>query len=314
MGSRGDEPPAGGSMRNDTLTAVEGLLVGHGTDLEAATGCTVVLCPEGGCVASGVVLGPAPGSRENALLAPEKTVSRVDAVLITGGSAYGLAAADGVMRWLEERGRGYPTPFGRIPVVPAAALYDLGVGSAAVRPDAAMGRAAAEAAGSGPVAEGRVGAGTGATVGKLAGPEHMARGGLGSAAMTVAGALVAAVAVSNAAGSLVDPESGELIAGPAAALTAEAAALAARLDAVNTTLVVVGTDAPLDKAQAHALAHSAHMGIARVTRPSHTVHDGDSAFAVSTGRGPAVSLTALSVAVQVVVARALVRGVRAAAG
>ncbi|HKI56153.1 MAG TPA: P1 family peptidase, partial [Trueperaceae bacterium] len=174
----GDVAPA---EANGTLTAVAGLLVGHATDLEAATGCTVVLCPDGGCVASGVVLGPAPGSRETALLAPEKSVERVDAVLLTGGSAFGLAAADGVVRWLEEHGRGYPTPFARVPIVPAAALYDLGVGSARVRPNASMGHAAAAAATAAPVTEGRVGAGAGATVGKLAGPEGAVRGGLGSA-------------------------------------------------------------------------------------------------------------------------------------
>ncbi|HKI58350.1 MAG TPA: P1 family peptidase [Trueperaceae bacterium] len=298
---------------NDSLTAVAGLRVGHATDLEAATGCTVVVCPEGGCVASGLVLGPAPGSRETALLAPEKSVQRIDAVLLTGGSAFGLAAADGVVRWLEAQGRGYPTPFGRVPIVPAAALFDLGVGSARVRPDAGMGLAAAEAAASGPVPEGRVGAGAGATVGKLAGPERMVASGLGSAAMTLAGATVGAVAISNAVGSIVDPESGELVAGPAEALTSAAVALAVDPFAGNTTLVVVGTDAPLGKAEALALAHSAHMGIARVTRPSHTLHDGDSTFVVSTGAGPAVALAALSIAVQQVVARALVRGVRAAA-
>lgn len=296
-----------------TLTAVSGLQVGHATDAEAATGCTVVVCPEGGCVASGLVLGPAPGSRETELLAPEKSVQRVDAVVLTGGSAFGLAAADGVARWLEARGRGYPTPFGRVPIVPAAALYDLGVGSARVRPDADMGFAAAEAAAGGPVAEGRVGAGAGATVGKLAGPERMVRSGLGSFAMRVGTAVVGAVAVSNAVGSLVEPETGALAAGPAEALTPAAAGLAVDPFATNTTLVVVGTDAPLDKAQARALAQSGHMGIAQVTRPSHTPHDGDSVFVLSTGLGPEVPLTALSVAVQAVVARALLRGVRAAA-
>jgi len=298
---------------NDSLTAVAGLTVGHVTDSEAATGCTVVLCPEEGCLASGAVLGAAPGSRETALLAPEKSVERVDAVLITGGSAFGLAAADGVMRWLEERGRGFPTPFGRVPIVPAAALYDLGVGSAAVRPAADDGYAAAQAAAAAPVPEGRVGAGSGATVGQLIDPLHPTRSGLGSAAVALSGAVVGAVAVSNAAGSIVDGETGALVAGPREALGAAAAQLVLSVHGANTSLVVVGTDAPLTKAQARALADSAHMGIARVTRPSHTVHDGDTTFVLSTGRGPEVPLVALSVAVQQVVARALVRGVRAAA-
>ncbi len=201
-------------MDNVSLTAIEGIHVGHWTHAAARTGCTVVLAPEGGCLASGVVLGPAPASREIALLAPEKSVQRVDAVLLTGGSAFGLAAADGVMRWLEEQGRGFETPFARVPIVPAAALFDLAVGDGSVRPDAEAGYRAAAAAGPAPVQEGPVGAGTGATVGKLLGGEGMAAGGIGSAALEVGGAVVAALAVSNAVGSLVDPETGALVAGP----------------------------------------------------------------------------------------------------
>jgi L-aminopeptidase/D-esterase-like protein len=299
-------------MENASLTAVEGVHVGHWTHAEARTGCTVVLAPENGCLASGLVLGPAPGSRETALLAPEKSVDRVDAVLLTGGSAFGLAAADGVMRWLEAHGRGFETPFARVPIVPAAALFDLAVGDASIRPDAEAGFAAAAAAGPQPVLEGAVGAGTGATVGKLTGIEGMVRSGVGSAMLRLEGATVAALGVSNAVGSLVHPESGALVAGPAEALTPAAAALAVDPFGSNTTLVVVATDAPLAKAEARALAQSAHMGIARVTRPSHTLHDGDSAFVLSTGRGPRVPLVGLSIAVQEVVARALVRGVAAA--
>lgn len=284
--------------------------MGHWTDPVARTGCTVVLAPEGGCLASGLVLGPAPGSRETALLDPERTVERVDAVVLTGGSAFGLAAADGVMRWLQERGRGYPTPFARIPIVPAAALYDLGVGDAAVRPDAAAGYAASAAAGPGAVAEGRVGVGAGATVGKLTGAPGVASG-VGSVAVAVGGAVVAALAVSNAVGSLVDARTGELVAGPPEALDVAGLGHVADPFAGNTTLVVVATDAPLGKAEARALAQSAHMGIARVTRPSHTPFDGDSAFVLSTGTGPRVPLAQLSAAVQETVAHALVRGVRA---
>jgi L-aminopeptidase/D-esterase-like protein len=299
-------------VENVSLTAVAGVHVGHYTDPAAATGCTVILCPEGGCVASGVALGPAPASRETALLAPENKVSRVDAVVLTGGSAFGLAAADGVVRWLESRGRGYPTPFARVPIVPAAALYDLGVGAADVRPDADAGIAAADAATDAPVREGRVGAGAGATVGKLVGIEGVALSGIGSAATSLGGAVVAAVGVSNAVGSIVDAETGALVAGPREALTAAAASLAVNPFGSNTTLVAVATDALLTKAEARALALSAHMGVARVTRPSHTVDDGDTVFVLSTGRGPAVPMTGLSVAVQAVVAQALVRGVLAA--
>ncbi len=299
------------ALRNETLTAVAGLRVGHHTYLEARTGCTVVLTPEGGCVASGVALGPAPGSREYVLLQPDKTVQTVDAVVLTGGSAFGLASADGVMLWLEEQGRGFDTGVARVPIVPAAVLFDLAVGSAKVRPDAAAGRAAAVAATDAPVQQGRVGAGTGATVGKLRGPDQATDSGLGSHAVQVGGAVVAAIGISNAAGNVVDPDTGKLVAGVPETLGLAAATGFAAMPGSNTTLVLVATDAPLTKAQANALATSAHIGIARVTRPSHTVFDGDSAFVLSTGTGPEVPLAALSVAVQEVVAAALVKGVLA---
>lgn len=301
-------------MDNESLTAVDGIHVGHWTHVEARTGCSVVLTPEDGCVASGLALGGSPGSRDTELLAPEKTVERVHAVVLTGGSAYGLASADGVMRWLERNGRGYATPVARVPIVPAAALNDLGVGDGLVRPGAEEGYAAAEAAGSAPVAEGAVGAGAGATVGQLFGLEVVAPGGVGSAAVLVKGAVVAALAISNAAGSIVDPESGRLVAGSVEALGPRAADLALATIGANTTLVVVATDAPLSKAEARAVAQSAHMGIARVTRPSHTPYDGDTAFALSTARGPRVPLVGIAIAAQDVTARALVRGIRAAAG
>ena len=289
---------------NTTLTAVEGLAAGHWTDTEAATGCTVVLCPPGGCVASGCVLGSAPGGRETALLLPEKTVERVHAVLLSGGSAFGLSAADGVMRWLEEQGRGYETPFGRVPIVPAAVIYDLSTGRADVRPDADAGYQAAVSAVSTPVELGRVGVGTGATVGKYAGFDEASASGLGSAVVKVGDATVAALAVSNAVGNLVDPTTGERVAGTDAPLSYDA------LAGTNTTLAVVATDAALTKAQAYALAQSAHVGIAQVTRPSHTPSDGDTTFMLSTGSKGA-SLMALTVAVQEVVAEAILSGARA---
>lgn len=296
---------------NLTLTAIDGIEVGHHTDLEARTGCTVVLVPPGGCVASGTVLGSAPGSRESALLASDKANQCVHAVLLTGGSAFGLAAADGVMRWLEERGRGVDTGVARVPIVPTAVLFDLAVGSATVRPTAADGYAAADSATAAPVRQGRVGAGTGASVGKLRGPDLAVASGLGSYAAEVEGTMVAALAVSNAVGNLIDPDTGEMLAGVPGTLGLAAAAGFAAMPGTNTTLVVVATDAPLSKAEAQALSQSAHIGIARVTRPSHTVYDGDSAFVLSTGTGKAAPLAALSVAVQEVVARALIEGWRA---
>lgn len=307
------DAPAGVETKpNDTLTAVAGVRVGHWQDPVARTGCTVILLPDAGAVTSGSVLGAAPGSRESALLAPEKTVEIAHAIVLSGGSAFGLAAADGVMRWLEARGIGYGTPGGPVPIVPAAVLYDLAWGDGSVRPGAEHGMAAATAASAEPVAQGAAGAGAGAMVGKIAGLERAQRSGLGSARMVVRGALVGAVAVSNAMGDIIDPVNGALVAGCGLGNDPEAVLeLFTPTPGVNTTLVAVVTDAPLSKAQAHALSLAAHIGIARVTRPSHTVHDGDSAFVSSTGAGPIVELGVLCVAVQEVVARALLRGVRA---
>lgn len=213
---------------------------------------------------------------------------------------------------------GFPTPFGVVPIVPAAVIYDLGVGRPLPRPDAEAGRSALEAASAAPIAQGRVGAGTGASCGKYLGFERAEPSGLGSAARTVQGAVVAALSVANPVGDLVDPSTGAVVAGarladgrrppPERRLETFTDALAG----TNTTLVVVATDAPLSKTEAYVLAQSAHVGIARVTRPSHTPSDGDTTFALSTGRGPKVPLTLLAVAAQEVVAEAIVRGAAAA--
>ena len=310
--------------QNNTLTAVPGLRVGHWSDKDAATGCTVILCPEEGCIASGEVLGSAPGSRESALLEPEKSVQRVHAVTLAGGSAFGLAAADGVMRYLDEKGIGYETPFAKIPLVPSAVIYDLGVGQATGqgvgRPTADVGYSAAADSSDAPVPLGRVGVGRGATCGKYLGFERSEFGGLGSAAVEVGGAIVAALSVSNPVGDIVHPDTGEVIAGvrledgsrpdPSKRLEYFSDALLG----TNTTLVVVATDAPISKAEAKALSQSAHIGIARVTRPSHTVSDGDTTFALSTLTGPQVPLMLLSVAVQEVVAASILAGAQAANG
>ena len=293
---------------NDSLTAVEGISVGHWTHPAGTTGCTVVLPPEEGALASIAVLGAAPASRESALLAPDKSVQAVHAVVLSGGSAFGLATAHGVVRWLEERGRGLQTPGGRVPIVPAACLYDLSVAGRNVRPDAEAGYAAVDAADPGPVKTGRVGAGAGATAGKYLGTERAIRTGLGSAAVESRGATVGAIAVPNPAlGDVYGMDGQGLVAGHGRSWS-EIAAAARGIDArENTTLVVVATDARLTKGACAQLATSAHAGIARVIRPSHTPYDGDTVYVMSTGTGPAVGLDALAVAVQEAVALAIVR-------
>jgi L-aminopeptidase/D-esterase-like protein len=297
-------------------TELPGVRVGHWTDPIGRTGCTVIAFAPEGAVASGLALGAAPGSREAALLAPEKSVDRIHALLLTGGSAFGLDAAAGVMQVLDGRGIGFPTPFGVVPIVPAAVIYDLSVGDPRARPTAASGRSALEdafARGDAPPALGAVGVGAGATVGKIGGYGAAEPTGLGQAGMRVRGARVIALAVSNALGDLFDPRDGSLVAGSGFARDPEALAeaFAAAAPGSNTTLVAVLTDAALSKAEAHALALAAHVGIAQVTRPSHTSHDGDTAFVASTLSGPRVPVAALGVAVQTVVARALLAGARA---
>ena len=296
------------------LTDVPGIRVGHWTDAAARTGCTVVLLPDDGAVASVDVRGAAPGTRETDLLRPESTVPRAHAILLTGGSAFGLAAADGVMAHLESRGIGTPTPAGRVPIVAAAVLFDLAVGSASVRPDADAGRAAALEAEEGrPCTNARVGAGAGATVGKLFGAPVDT--GLGTAAATLPdGCVVGALVAVNAVGDVVG-EDGSVLAGAAPPGTV------ARLLAgpppsppvagTNTTLAVVATDAALTKTQCHRLAQVAHDALAQTIRPVHTGFDGDTVFAVSTGDGGPVDDAAFLV-VQVAAVETLARAIRSA--
>ena len=272
------------------LTDVAGLRVGHVTELDAASGTTVVLCPEE-TVAAVDVRGAAPGTRETDLLAPENLVQTVQAVVLSGGSVYGLAAADGVVRWLAERGRGFPLGDGQVaPIVPAAVLYDLGRGSRFVPPvDAEWGRRACEAAGDGPVATGCVGAGTGAAAGGI-------KGGLGTASIVLeSGVVVAALVAANPGGSVVDPDTGRPgevgreIAGEFGAAGRRAVRLPAGPPAApgrNTTLGVVATDAALTRVQALKVAQMAHDGLARAVRPAHTQFDGDTIFALALGRRP----------------------------
>jgi L-aminopeptidase/D-esterase-like protein len=262
------------------ITDVAGLRVGHWTDPSARTGCTVVLCPPG-TVGSGEVRGGAPGTRETDLLRPGMLVQEVNAVLLTGGSAFGLAAADGVVRWLEERGIGFDTGVARVPIVPAAVLFDLGVGDGSVRPDPEAGYAACQAAADQPE-EGQVGAGTGATVAKLHGPDRAVSGGLGSAAVTRDRVTVGALAAVNAFGEIVDDQ-GAVLAGASPGQDEEEP----QLPGTSTTLAVVATDARLSRERAHLLAIAAHDGIARAVRPAHTMWDGDTVFTLATGTSDA---------------------------
>jgi L-aminopeptidase/D-esterase-like protein len=275
------------------ITDVKGIRVGHWTDEQAATGCTVVLCPEGGAVAGVDVRGGAPGTREIALLDPTCMVERVHAICLSGGSAFGLAAADGVMHYLEDNGVGFMTGVARVPIVPAAILFDLALGDASVRPDAASAYAACQAASGGSLAEGSVGAGTGATVGKLLGQAGAMKGGVGTASCVAAeGAVVGAIVVVNSWGDVVDPPTGQILAGARSMdgkgfLDMEAV-LMEGLPGVHpplssTTLGVVGTDAMLTKAQATKVAQMAQDGLARAIRPAHTPYDGDLVFALSAG-------------------------------
>lgn len=309
-------------MTNPAITDVPGLAVGHATDLAHLTGCTVVLCGDG-AVCGVSVLGGAPGTRETDLLRPENLVERVHAVLLGGGSAFGLAATDGVMRYLESRGIGFETGFARVPIVPAAVLYDLDVGSPHARPDAAMGEAACRAAVAGPVEEGCVGAGTGATVGKFFGPAGAMKSGVGTWSTRVGGGItVGALVATNAFGDVLDVRTGEILAGARDPATGRFAGTAALLQGTgpprswggfptNTTIGVVATDGAVTKAQATRLALLAHAGLARAVVPSHTSLDGDAFFVLGTG-SRAVDALALEAAVADVVAEAVMRGVRAA--
>ncbi len=276
-------------MENSTLTAVPGLIVGHAQDHVARTGCTVIIGP---FRAAAHVPGFATGTRELDALSPTHLAPAVDAILLTGGSAFGLAAATGVVRWLEQRGRGFETPAGRVPIVPAAVIFDLAVGDPARRPDAEMGFAACEAATADPVREGAVGAGTGATVGKLLGPERSSPGGLGSWSLHVAGHHVAALAVVNALGDVFS-QTGDVLAGArlpdgqfAHAMhwlrTQDATVPAPQRG--HTTLAMVATDAPLSRLDLHALARQSANALARRIAPVFTHFDGDVVFAISTAK------------------------------
>jgi L-aminopeptidase/D-esterase-like protein len=301
---------------------VAGIAVGHDTDLVGLTGCTVILCPEG-AEAAVDVRGGAPGTRETDLLGPARLVRKINGILLTGGGAFGLAAADGVMRYLAERGHGYRVGSSVVPIVPAAVLFDLGIGDPASYPGSDSGYRACVASRSGTVEEGCIGAGTGATLGKVLGIEQAMKSGIGSAAMRLpGGVMVGAIVAVNALGDVVNPTNGQTIAGvrdrsTGAYLGTTSMILRRELPLVsaagNTTIGVIATDAALSRDDLIRVAALAHDGLARVIRPSHTIYDGDTLFAISTGRATSsANPTAVAVAAGEVVATAIVRAVLAA--
>jgi len=347
---------------NNAITDVPGIKVGHATHEEALTGCTVVLCVDG-AVGGVDQRGGAPGTRETDSMQPMHLVQKAHAVVLAGGSAFGLEAATGVVRYLEERGIGYDTQVAKVPIVPAAILFDLGIGNPSVRPDAAMGYAACQAADDGSpstlrqaqdtadsghrVAEGNVGAGTGATVGKIMGLEQAMKAGLGTASVDLGeGLVVGAVVAVNAFGDVIDPQTGQIMAG-ARSLdgTGFADTLAVMKSLVgkaipstalrrgsgqgsghrlsfaeprDTVIGVVATNARLNKEEANKVAQMAHDGLARAVRPAHTMFDGDTLFALATGSNnePLMEADVNTVGAYAaeVMAEAIVRAVKTAEG
>ena len=305
-----------------SITRVAGIEVGQFTDTRRPTGCTVVMAREG-AVAGVDVRGAAPGTRETDLLHPSNLVDKVHAIMLAGGSAWGLEAATGAVRWLEERGVGLDVAVGRLPIVPAAVLFDLLVGDMRIRPDAAAGYAACAAASSADPTEGNVGAGAGAVVGKVFGIQHAMKGGVGTASVTVDGVTVGALIACNALGDVIDPDTAQVMAG---ARTDDGRALRDTrrallrgqppqplLAGTNTTIGVVATDAILTKAQAHRLAIAAHDGLARSINPVHTMSDGDTLFSLGTGRaGKSLGMMVLATMAAEATARATARAVQAA--
>ena len=312
-------PPCPGA-----ITDVAGIEVGHFSDSRRATGCSVVIA-RAGAVAGVDVRGAAPGTRETDLLAPGNLVQQVHAITLAGGSAWGLDAASGVMRWLEEKDIGLSTGYALVPIVPAAVIFDLGVGDARIRPDAQAGYLACQAASTRAPAQGNVGAGAGALVGKLFGLERAMKGGVGTASLTAGGVTVGALVVCNAVGDVFDPATGQLVAGArtpdgAHLLGARDAMLAGQLPqhllaGTHTTIGVVATDAVLSKPQAQRLAQAAHDGLARTINPVHSMFDGDTLFALGTGTNskPFSHLLLATMAAEVT-ARAVLNAVWAARG
>jgi L-aminopeptidase/D-esterase-like protein len=317
--------------RLNTITDIPGIEVGQAQDDEALTGCTVILCRKG-AVGGVDVRGSAPGTRETDLLNPINLVDKVNAVVLAGGSAFGLDAASGVMKYLAEQKIGYGVGAVRVPIVPAAILFDLGLGKTSRQPDSEMGYAAAAAAAPGPVAEGNIGAGTGATLGKIFGMAGAMKSGLGTASIDIGGGvIVGAIVAVNTFGDVLDPATGQIIAGarpakigplklggtgPFADTMKVMQTLAGRTilslaTGGNTVIAVVATNAKLNKAQATKVAQMAHDGLARTVRPAHTMLDGDTIFALATGQKKADVSTVGAFAAEAL-AQAIVRAVKAA--
>lgn len=304
------------------ITDVPGFQVGHAEDKEALTGCTVILC-ETGAVGGVDQRGSAPGTRETDALRVTHLVNQVHAVLLTGGSAFGLDAAGGVMRYLEEKDVGLNVGVARVPIVPAAVLFDLAVGAADVRPGPEMGHQACVNASANPPAEGNVGAGTGATVGKILGMKMAMKSGIGTASLNIGkGVVVGAIAAVNAFGDIVDPANGEIIAGARKlkkfadtrkVMRSFVGRTVLNFAASNTVIGVVATNAKLNKAQATKVAQIAHNGLARAIRPANTMLDGDTVFALSHGEKE-IDINIVGAFAAQVYAEAIVRGVRAAKG
>ena len=305
-----------------SITRVAGIEVGHFTDSRRPTGCTVVMA-RAGAVGGVDVRGAAPGTRETDLLDPCNLVDKVHAIVLAGGSAWGLDAATGAVRWLEEQGVGLDVGVGRLPLVPAAVLFDLLVGDMRVRPDAAAGYAACAAASSCDPAEGNVGAGAGASVGKMFGMARAMKGGVGTASVTVDGVTVGALIACNAVGDVLDPDTARIVAGARTAdglqlLDTRRALLRGELaqsvlPGTNTTIGVIATDAVISKAQAQRLAVAAHDGLARAINPVHTQLDGDTLFTLGTGAsGKQPGMLLLATMAAEATARATLRAVQAA--
>lgn len=301
---------------------IPGLQVGHAQDFDAATGCTVVLTPQG-AVGGVDQRGGAPGTRETDLLRPMHLIDKVHGVLLTGGSAFGLAASVGVMCWLDEHGHGIDTGVARVPIVPAAVIFDLALGRADVRPTAAMGYAACRALIDplAPLPQGTVGAGTGATVGGILGPAARMKGGVGAATISLGpNLMVGALMVVNCFGDVVNPHNGQILAGALKLPDGGFADTMQQLKempagfsgAGNTVIGVVATNAAMSKVAVNKVAQMAHNGLAQTIRPAHTMVDGDIIFALATGQGPAADVTLIGAYAAQAVAQAIVAAVEQA--
>ncbi len=304
------------------ITTIPGIEIGNAQDIDAATGCTVVLCKKG-AVAGVDVRGGAPGTRETDLLNPMNLIDKVHGVLLAGGSAFGLDAASGIMEYLEKLGVGYDTVVAKVPIVTGAVLFDLAIGSSQIRPDKKMGYEACICATEGRFSEGSQGAGTGASVGKILGMESAMKGGLGSCCIKMGSLYVGAVVAVNSLGDILDPETNKIIAGALKSdgrtfLNTEEFIInnlggSEKIHVENTTIGVVITNGIFNKAQANKIASMAHNGYARTIRPAHTMHDGDTIFVLSTGEEMA-DVSAVGVAAARVVEQAVIRGVIKAGG